>query len=248
MLSSHSWRLDCEGEREELEMHGLQSSDKLQFWNSSVQKQNEDQELDSPRNKTSAQTAKPLSKKFKRQAWVFGMICRTTRRLFLNVRPRDSEGKYKRTRRDPCQCQAKNQLLHRRLASVNHDLNYCIPNEPSINTNTFEGLWAQINRWLPKGGSYNLTEYLELFQWFYQQKLNGKNPFWRLLELIAESNSYESVNDAQVDEVADVNGAEEDDEQDGMNISLFATRGFEMHVRLGFGLINSFTNNKTKLG
>ena len=48
---------------------------------------------------------------------------------------------------------------------------------------------------------------LDLFQWFYLQKIEGRNPFWRLLELIAESNDYENVNNAQVDEVPDVEGA-----------------------------------------
>ena len=40
---------------------------------------------------------------------------------------------------------------------------------------------------------------LDLFQWFYLQKIEGRNPFWRLLELIAESKDYENVNNAQVD-------------------------------------------------
>ena len=97
---------------------------------------------------------------------------------------------------------------------VNHDLYYCDPSDPSINTNMIEGLWAQIKRWLPRAGSYNLTEYLDLFQWFYQQKLNGKNPFWRLLELIAESNSHEAVNDAQVDEIPDIDGEDGDDDEE----------------------------------
>ena len=44
---------------------------------------------------------------------------------------------------------------------VNHDLYYCDPSDPSINTNMIEGLWAQIKRWLPRAGSYNLTEYLD---------------------------------------------------------------------------------------
>ena len=48
---------------------------------------------------------------------------------------------------------------------------------------------------------------LDLFQWFYLQKIEGRNPFWRLLELIAESNDYENVNNAKVDEVPDVKGA-----------------------------------------
>ena len=70
-----------------------------------------------------------------------------------------------------------------------------------------EGLWAIIKQWLLQSGAYNLNEMLDLFQWFYLQKIEGRNPFWRLLELIAESNDYENVNNAQVDEVPDVEGA-----------------------------------------
>ena len=172
------------------------------------------------------------AKKNRRRAWVFGMICRTTRRLFLYVCPRDSEGKYKRTRRALIPMILANVkpgsllytdgwMAYRRLNEygyqhkwINHDLHYCDPDDPSINTNTVEGLWAQVKRWLPNGGTYNLTEYLELYQWFYQQKLNGKNPFWRLLELIAESNSYESVNSSQVEEEPDVHGQDDDDDEE----------------------------------
>ena len=95
---------------------------------------------------------------------------------------------------------------------VNHSLYYCDPDDPSINTNMIEGLWAQIKRWLPQSGCYNLEEYLELYQWFQQQKHDGRHPFWRLLELIAESNEYESVNDAQFDEEPNV---EADDGEEG---------------------------------
>ena len=72
-------------------------------------------------------------------------------------------------------------------------------------------------RWLPQSGAYNLNEMLDLFQWFYLQKIEGRNPFWRLLELIAESNDYENVNNAQVDEIPDVEGAAvggDDDEEE----------------------------------
>ena len=58
---------------------------------------------------------------------------------------------------------------------------------------------------------------LELFQWFYLQKIEGRNPFWRLLELVVESNDKENVNNAQVDEIPDVEGAavgSDDDEED----------------------------------
>ena len=72
-------------------------------------------------------------------------------------------------------------------------------------------------RWLPQSGAYNLNEMLDLFQWFYLQKIEGRNPFWKLLELIAESNDYENVNNAQVDEIPDVEGAAvggDDDEEE----------------------------------
>ena len=62
-------------------------------------------------------------------------------------------------------------------------------------------------RWLPQSGAYNLNEMLDLFQWFYLHKIEGRNPFWKLLELIAESNDYENVNNAQVDEIPDVEGS-----------------------------------------
>ena len=171
------------------------------------------------------------ARKNRRRAWVFGMICRTTRQLFLYVCPKDSEGKYKRTRRALIPMILANvkpgSMLYtdgwrayRRLNEygyqhkwINHDLYYCDPDDPSINTNTVEGLWAQVKRWLPKGGTYNLAEYLELFQWFYQQKLNGRNPFWRLVELIAESNDYESVNRSQVEEEHDVYGEDGDEDE-----------------------------------
>ena len=120
------------------------------------------------------------AKKSRRRAWVFGMIERTTKRLFLYVCPRDGEGKYKRTRRALIPMILANVepgsvlytdgwRAYRRLNEygyqhhwVNHDLYYCDPSDPSINTNMIEGLWAQIKRWLPRAGSYNLTEYLDL--------------------------------------------------------------------------------------
>ena len=43
----------------------------------------------------------------------------------------------------------------------------------------------------------------DLFQWFYLQKIEGRNSFWKLLELIAGSNDYENVTNAQVDEIPD---------------------------------------------
>ena len=58
---------------------------------------------------------------------------------------------------------------------------------------------------------------LDLFQWFNLHKIEGRNPFWKFLELIAESNNYENVNNAQVDEIPDVEGAAvggDDDEEE----------------------------------
>ena len=166
--------------------------------------------------------------KHRRRAWVFGMVERETGRLFVYVCPKDSEGKYKRTRKALIPMILANVLpgttlftdgwrAYRRLNElgythrwVNHDVNFVDKEDRSLHTNRIEGLWGQIKRWLPQSGSYCLEEYLELYQWFQMQKRNGVNPFWRLLQLIAEHNEYEEVNAAQYDEEHDVVGGPDD--------------------------------------
>ena len=53
-----------------------------------------------------------------------------------------------------------------------------------------------MKRWLPSSGTYNLQEYLQLFQWFQAQKEQEEDPFWRLMDLIAENNCKEKVKEA----------------------------------------------------
>ena len=174
------------------------------------------------------------SSKNRRRAWVFGMIDRETRRMFVYVCPKDQKGNYKRTRRalmpmiianvkqeslvltDGWQAYRKMKEYGFDHRWVNHTLHYCDPDDPTINTNLIEGLWYQIKRWLPQSGCYNLEEYLELYQWFQQQKHEGRHPFWRLLELIAESNEYDLVNEAQKEEEPNVwaDNAEDEEEDD----------------------------------
>ena len=80
---------------------------------------------------------------------------------------------------------------------------------------------------------------LDLFQCFYLQKIEGKNPFWKLLELIAESNDYENVNNAQVDEIPDVEGAAvggDDDEEETMRVMMRKSIGLTARFAKTYGL------------
>ena len=168
----------------------------------------------------------------RRRAWVFGMVCRLTGRLFLYVCPQDEAGKYKRTKKALYPMILGNVVLgsslytdgwraYRRLPQlgyrhtwINHDLHFCDPTDETINTNMIEGAWRQVKKWLPQSGPYNLQEYLDLFLWFHEQKIAGKKPFWRLMELVAANNSYEAVEAAQGDMEANVFGERFEEDKD----------------------------------
>ena len=169
----------------------------------------------------------------RRRAWVFGMICRKTGKLFVYVCPKDKEGKYKRTKaallpiilanvKPETMLYTDGWRAYRKLKNmgyehkwINHEKHYAVqptdPNDPVLHTNTIESLWRQIKRWLPQSGAYNLVEYLELYQWFHELKLAGRNPFWRLMELIAEHNTYENVNLSQETPEPDTDGVQYDE-------------------------------------
>ena len=148
----------------------------------------------------------------RRRAWVFGMVCRETKKHVLWLCPRDKEGKFKRTK--PAlwpliQAFVKSETMiysdgfrgYRKLAHlgyehkwVDHSKEYV--SKEGVHTNRMEGLWGVVKRWLPSSGSYNLQEYLQLFQWFQVQKQHEEDPFWRLMDLIAENNNKENVKEA----------------------------------------------------
>jgi hypothetical protein len=49
--------------------------------------------------------------------------------------------------------------------------------------------WGTFKRWLPQQGRYNLKEYIWLYMWFQEKKLNGEDPFWVLVELVKYNNN-----------------------------------------------------------
>ena len=180
----------------------------------------------------------------RRRKWVFGGIDRRTRRAFVRICPKN-----KRTKKalwpiiqayvqpkttifsDGWKAYRKLPTLGYKHAWVDHSKYFVHPDNPTIHTNGIEGLWGMIKRWLRKSGAYNLEKNLKLFLWFEDQKLDNKDPFWSLVNLVAKYNSVEILNAANLveddmdgydhevegDDDADEdeeNGEEEDDESD----------------------------------
>ena len=147
----------------------------------------------------------------RRRAWVFGMVCRETKKCVLWVCPQDKEGRYKRTKpalwpiiqafikvgsmiySDGFRGYRKLPTLGYKHEWVNHTVEYVRSDDRNIHTNRIEGLWGVVKRWLPSSGPYNLEDYLALFQWFHNLKMEGKEPFWELMELIAKDNNVETL-------------------------------------------------------
>ena len=79
---------------------------------------------------------------------------------------------------------------------IDHSKHYVDPTDRSLHTNMIEGFWGCFKRWLPSSGPYNLEQYLDLFLWFTNLKIQGINPFWRLVELVQKNNSVEVMKKA----------------------------------------------------
>ena len=170
----------------------------------------------------------------RRRKWVFGGIDRRTRRAFVRTCPKN-----KRTKKalwpiiqayikpkttifsDGWRAYRKLPTLGFKHAWVDHSKYFVHPDNPALHTNGIEGLWGMIKRWLPKSGAYNLENNLKLFLWFEDQKINNKDPFWSLVNLIEKYNSVEILNAANmvVDDMEgydheEEGGEEPDDDED----------------------------------
>ena len=159
----------------------------------------------------------------RRRKWVFGGKCRETGRVFLALCPKN-----KRTKKSLWPIILKNvkigSVLHtdgwkayRKLPSlgyrhrwVDHSKYYVHPDDPSLHTNGIEGKWGEIKRWLPQGGRYNLEQYLNLYNWFEDQKVERKDPFWSLIALIVAHNTTDDLRRSQ-EVVPDTEGHEHED-------------------------------------
>ena len=170
-----------------------------------------------------------------RRKWVFGGKCRDTGRVFVAVCPKN-----KRTKRvlwpiimknvkigsmlftDGWRAYRKLPVLGFRHRWVDHSKYYVHPDDPNLHTNGIEGKWGEIKRWLPSAGRYNLEQHLNLYTWFLDQKIDEKDPFWSLIDLISKNNTREAF-EASQNVIADVEGAaytedeSNDDETDDEN-------------------------------
>ena len=171
----------------------------------------------------------------RRRSWVFGGKCRETGRMFIKICPFN-----KRTKKalwpiiqenvkpgtmlfsDGWRAYRKLPTLGYQHRWVDHSKYYVDPTDRTLHTNGIEGMWRVVKRWLPQSGRYNLELYLNLFLWFHDQKLTGKDVFWSLCSLISQNNSREAWNMAQgiipdieavgVEEDLNLNQMEEEEE------------------------------------
>ena len=165
----------------------------------------------------------------RRRKWVFGGVDRRTRRAFVRICPKN-----KRTKKalwpiiqayilpqttifsDGWRAYRKLPTLGYKHAWVDHSKHFVKPENPTIHTNGIEGLWGMIKRWLPKSGAYNLENNLKLFLWFEDQKLNNKDPFWSLVNLVAKYNSVEILENANL--VEDDTEGHDPEEEEGNEV------------------------------
>ena len=70
---------------------------------------------------------------------------------------------------------------------VNHSENFENPNDPACHTNTIEGTWRCIKRWLPSSERYSLEDYLPMYLWFNHHKKVGKSSFWSLINILSKN-------------------------------------------------------------
>ena len=64
---------------------------------------------------------------------------------------------------------------------------YVRADNPDIHTNSIEGRWFCVKRWLPSSGRYRLEEYLPVYQWKMYLRTVDEGPFWHLISLIANA-------------------------------------------------------------
>jgi transposase len=140
----------------------------------------------------------------RRRQWIFGGIDRSTGRIFMRVCPDN-----KRTKKalwpiiqahvlpgsmlytDGWRAYRKLPTLGYQHRWLDHSKYYVHPDDPTLHTNGVEGLWGTFKRWLPQQGRYNLEEYMWLYMWVQEKKLNGEDPFWALVKLVEENNKIE---------------------------------------------------------
>ena len=136
-----------------------------------------------------------------RHQWFFEGICRQTRDIFLtlcqgNKRDRptlekiivDNVEKGTTLYTDGWKAYEQLERLGYLWESVNHSEHFVSPTNPSCYTNTIEGTWR-----------CSLEDYLPMYLWFNQNRKNGTNNFWCLLNILRKTMEGESPDDADIE-------------------------------------------------
>ena len=69
---------------------------------------------------------------------------------------------------------------------VNHSEEFIRATNPSVHTQSIEGTWFQVKRWLPSSGRYNLSYYLPVYLWTTECTRMGVDLFWELLDIVSK--------------------------------------------------------------
>ena len=77
-----------------------------------------------------------------------------------------------------------------------------------LHTNKIKGFWGCLKRLLPRSGPHNLSQNINIYLWFRNNKINKVDPFLALVNLVRENNSTDVMN------TNDVEGCESKQEED----------------------------------
>ena len=76
---------------------------------------------------------------------------------------------------------------------VNHFIEFVKAGNPTIHTNTIEGRWWRVKRFLPSSGRYSLEKHLPMYISFEHLKVKKSNLFLELLKLVKVNNCAKLV-------------------------------------------------------
>ena len=86
--------------------------------------------------------------------------------------------------------------------AINHSQEFVRQDNKVIHTQTIEGRWFWVKKWLPSSGRYNLILYLPVFLWTVDCRMKGVNLFWKLLRLISKCEGEKLLNLKELQEIA----------------------------------------------
>jgi len=134
----------------------------------------------------------------RRFAWILGGICRETEEMFLIQCPGNKRDKITletlildhveqgtRIYTDGWASYKGLEGLGYEWDHVNHSEEFVKTDNPDVHTQTIEGRWYCVKRWLPSSGRYDLNMYLPVYMWTVDCRKRKKSKFWELLELIS---------------------------------------------------------------